>query len=308
MQNLSFHSAWVTSDGRVNASGATTAVFPWWSFTKTVVAIGALRLADEGRLDLDTTVRGWPYTLRQLLQHRAGVPDYGSLKAYHDAVARNDTPWSRERLLSAVGADRLSFLPGTGWAYSNVGYMFVREIIEQKTSLPLDAALEKLVLGPLGVRSVRLATAPSDFAEVFWQDLRSYDPRWVYHDCLVGTPVDAAVILDALFAGRILPPELLETMLQRHDLGGAIPGRPWTSCGYALGLMSTVVGDVGRAIGHTGGGPHSTNAVFHFPDLAAPVTVATFTHGEDAGAVEAEAVATALRITSIDSSKCPSPP
>lgn len=295
MQNRSLHSAWIEADGTVNSAGAASALFPWWSFTKTVTAVGALRLTAEARLDLDTAVLGKPYTLRQLLQHRAGVPDYGSLRAYRDAVARNDTPWSRERLLSAVGADRLSFQPGAGWAYSNVGYMFVREVIETATSLPLGAALEELVLRPLGVRSVRFATAISDFADVFWPDLGDYDPRWVYHGCLIGTPTDAAIVLDAVFRGRLLPPGLLASMLQRHELGGAVPGRPWTACGYGLGLMSGQMGKAGRAIGHTGGGPHSTNAVYHFPDLASPVTVATFAQGEDQGAAEGEALAIGLR-------------
>ncbi|MGO1080084.1 serine hydrolase domain-containing protein [Inquilinus sp. CA228] len=296
MQNRSVYSAWIISDGSVNSAGAASAVFPWWSFTKTVIAIGALRLVDQGRLDLDAVMPGKPYTLRQLLQHRAGVPDYYRLRAYQDAVARNDAAWSRDRLLSTVGADRLSFQPGAGWAYSNVGYMFVREIIEGATGLPLGAALEKLVFGPLGVRSVRLATAPLDFADVFWPDLRGYDPRWAYHGCLIGTPMDAAAVLNALFRGQILTSDSLGSMLQRHDLGGAVPGRPWTACGYGLGLMSGRMGVVGRAIGHTGGGPHSTNAVYHFPDLAVPVTVATFIHGEDQGAAEGEAVATALRL------------
>ena len=148
--------------------GQRSGLFPWWSFTKTVLAICALHLVDEGRLDLDASLPGKPYTLRHLLQHRAGLPDYGSLKSYHDAVARNDIPWSRNHLLEAVDADQLEFPPGTGWAYSNIGYMFIREAIEEATGLPSAAALRELVLEPLQASSARLATTPSDFREVFW--------------------------------------------------------------------------------------------------------------------------------------------
>jgi hypothetical protein len=63
-------------------------------------------------------------------------------------VARNETPWSRDYLLKAVGVDQLEFPPGTGWAYSNIGYMFVREAIEEATALPLSEALRELVLDP----------------------------------------------------------------------------------------------------------------------------------------------------------------
>src|SRR5206468_911675 len=102
---------------------AVEAIFPWWSFTKTVIAAAALRLVEQGQLNLDALRPGKPYTLHQLLNHRAGVPNYGRLAAYHQAVAGGEGAWSRERLLQAVDADRLDFQPGAGWSYSNVGYM-----------------------------------------------------------------------------------------------------------------------------------------------------------------------------------------
>lgn len=79
-------------------------------------------------------------------------------------------------------------------------------------------------------------------------------------------------------------------MLVLHPLGGAIEGRPWTECGYALGLMSGRCGVVGRSIGHSGGGPFSANAVYHFPDLDEQVTVASFTDGQNEGVAEFAAV------------------
>ena len=230
-----------------------------------MLAICALRLVEEGRLVLDSFRPHKPYTLRHLLQHRAGFPDYGSLKAYHDAVARNDIPWSREHLLKAADADRLDFSPGAGWAYSNVGYMFVREAIEEATGLTLAVALQELVLEPLQASSTRLAITPSDFREVFWSTIQTYDPRWVYHGCLIGTPMDAAKVLHGLCRGQILQSATLRTMMERHDLGGALPGRPWTACGYGLGLMSGRMGDSGWAIGHSGSGLFCANAVYHFP-------------------------------------------
>ena len=84
------HSVRVSADGRAEHSGRTEAIFPWWSFTKTVLAIAALRLAEERILALDAPFLGRPYTLRQLLQHRAGVPNYAALAAYHAAVARGE--------------------------------------------------------------------------------------------------------------------------------------------------------------------------------------------------------------------------
>jgi len=290
METSSFHSALIKIDGTVSVRGAATARFPWWSFTKTALAICALRLVEEGLVDLDALRPGKPFTLRQLLQHRAGVPEYGRLASYHEAVARQEPPWTRERLLEAVGADRLDFAPGTGWEYSNVGYLFVREMIEERTGLDLAAALRQFVIGPLELISVQLATRLSDFSDVYWPSRSGYDPGWVYHGCLTGTPLDAATMLHALFSGRILRPDSFQSMQEIHPVGDAIPGRPWTICGYGLGLMSGTMAEAGRAIGHSGAGPFCVNAVYHFPDASPPITVATFTDGSDEGRAEFEAV------------------
>ncbi|HYC68960.1 serine hydrolase domain-containing protein [Brevundimonas sp.] len=287
------HSAWITDQASGASAGAFTSLFPWWSFTKTVLAVAALRLVEAGELDLDVPRPGRAYTLRQLLAHRAGVPNYGGLPAYSEAVARNEDAWSRRQLLDAAGADRLLFQPGTGWAYSNIGYLFVREAIEEATGRPLAAALRDLVLDPLGLKSARLAVTRSDFRQVQWPAPGSYDPAWVYHGCLIGSAPDAAGLLHAVLGGALLesPSVLLE---RRTSLDTASRAGPWTECGYALGLMIGRMGEAGRAIGHSGAGPGGTAAVYHFPDLDRPVTVAAFTDDPDEGVAEAEALAVAV--------------
>ena len=88
---------------------------------------------------------------------------------------------------------------------------------------------------------------------------------------------------------------MLEQMLSRQPLGGVIAGRPWTDCGYALGLMSGTMEQCGRAIGHSGGGPFSVNAVYHFADRNMPVTVACFTDSSEERRAEFEAARLAKR-------------
>jgi CubicO group peptidase (beta-lactamase class C family) len=77
----------VSRDGTIvnECSGAT--IEPWWSFTKCVIVAAVLRLVQDGRLRLDDLLKAQPYCLRQLLQHRAGLSDYGVLPEYHAAVA-----------------------------------------------------------------------------------------------------------------------------------------------------------------------------------------------------------------------------
>src|SRR5206468_3375854 len=120
----------------------------------------------DGRLALDEPLAGRPYSLRQLLQHRAGVAEYGALPAYHDAVARGDDPWPIAEFIERTDAGRLRFVPGTRWSYSNIGYLFVRQLIEAACNEPLGAALRRLELGPLGIDGAHIVASPDDLAGV----------------------------------------------------------------------------------------------------------------------------------------------
>lgn len=71
-----FHSYCISASGEELGQGSESALFPYWSFTKTAIAICALKLSENGVLNLDTTLDGEPFTLRQLLAHTAGLPDY----------------------------------------------------------------------------------------------------------------------------------------------------------------------------------------------------------------------------------------
>ena len=283
---------------RISASDARQVqgaeIFPYWSFTKTVIAICALRMAQEGRIDLDRMLTGYDFSLRQLLGHTSGLPDYYSLPSYRKGVAANEEPWPAAQLWEAAMAQGRLFAPGKGWFYSNLGYMLARDQIEDVAQQSFSSLVKQMICDPLGLGSVELAVTRRDFDRIHWPSASGYHPSWVYHGCLTGTAVDAVKILHALFMGELLNAPTLSEMRIHHPLGGAIEGRPWTECGYALGLMSGRCGEAGRVIGHSGGGPFSVNAVYHFPDLPTPITVASFTDGKNEGVAEFAAVKAAL--------------
>ena len=99
---------------------ADRAVVPWWSFTKTALAAAALKLVALGFCRLDQRIGSYPFTLRQLLQHRAGVPNYGALTSYHAAVRRGEKPWAIGELLDRVAVQPIS-LPGRAGAIPTSG-------------------------------------------------------------------------------------------------------------------------------------------------------------------------------------------
>jgi CubicO group peptidase (beta-lactamase class C family) len=277
----------VVEDGQLLDTPGAGIVVPWWSFSKTVIAAAALRLVQDGALALDAPVEGRPYSLRQLLQHRSGLGDYGSLGAYHEAVARDDDPWPVSVLLERVGADRLCYPPGKGWEYSNVGYLVVRRLIEAAAGAPLRCALQGLVCDPLRVRDVQLASERRHLDRIEPGATGSYHPGWVYHGLLVGPLGQAAVLLDRLIRGALLTPDLLVAMQDVYELEGPVAGRPWRQPGYGLGLMIGTTTTGSRVLGHTGGGPGSVCAIYH--DLARARTVAAFATGEDPSGVESAA-------------------
>ena len=98
--------------------GADT-LFPYWSFTKTAIAIIAMRLSERGIIELDDTFPAQEFTFRQLLNHTSGMPDYVSLPSYQDDVAADEEPWFRNQMLAEVYELDTLFAPGEGWAYSN---------------------------------------------------------------------------------------------------------------------------------------------------------------------------------------------
>lgn len=256
-------------------------VVPWWSFTKTALATAVLTLVRDGRLALDAQLRGRPYALRQLLQHRAGLAEYGALAAYHEAVARGDAAWPAVVLLEKTDADRLRTKPGENFAYSNIGYLLVRRLIEETTGDALDVALRQRVLDPLGIPGVRLLHGRAH-GIVGIRD--GYDAGWVYHGLLAGPLRSAVLLLHRLRHGDLLPRDLLAQMSAGLAVSGTGPARPWTQPAYGLGLMC---GDSshGRVAGHTGGGPDSIIAIYDGARSAG-----TFALGNDVGPVETAAI------------------
>lgn len=279
--------AWaVVESGVVTESRDAGLPVPWWSLTKTVLAAGALVLVRDGLVPLDEPLPEKPYTLRHLLQHRAGVANYGGLAPYHEAVSRNDEPWPVPTLLARTEADRLRYRPGEGWDYSNIGYLFVRQMIETVTGSDLDAALRRLVLKPLGIEKARIAWTRMDLDDVAMGEAREYHPAWVYHGLMVGPVEEAALLLDRILQGGLLPSDLMGEMLTVFALGGPVPGRPWIAPGYGLGLMCGETSYGFRVAGHTGGGPGSTIAVYR-KTIAGPArTAAFFRAGEDQAPTE----------------------
>jgi CubicO group peptidase (beta-lactamase class C family) len=260
---------------------------PWWSFTKTVLAATALSLVHDGLIGLDDPILDQPFTLRQLLRHEAGLADYGELAEYHAAVTNSESAWSVDEMMQRLDGTRLRYPPGTGWHYSNVGYLLIGRLIERLTDLMLDDAVSQRVLTPLDLPNVRFAKTREDLQTARLGSFSNYDPAWVYHGLLIGPIWQAAVFLDRLLRGDLLSTTLLLEMQTARTLGGPIPGRPWITPGYGLGVMQGSIEGGHSLCGHTGCGPGSAIAVYRICDGDSSACCAAFEAGTSEGAVEA---------------------
>lgn len=278
------------SNGQVQTPEQLELRVPWWSFTKTVLAATALSLVRDGLTTLDEPVTDQPFTLRQLLRHEAGLADYGELAEYHAAVRNDESAWSPDEMMQRLDAARLRYSPGTGWRYSNVGYLLIGRLIERLTDLTLEEAVLQRAISPLGLSNVSFAKTRADLQTTHLGSTLNYDPAWVYHGLLTGPVSQAALFLDRLLSTDLLSSNLRQAMQAARTLGGPIPGRPWITPGYGLGVMQGTIGGGHSLCGHTGCGPGSVIAVYRVREGDASACCAVFERGASEGAVEANVV------------------
>ena len=257
---------------------------PWWSFGKTLTAAAVLTMVRDGHARLDEPLPGAAYTLRQLLQHRAGLRDYGSWPAYANAVTEGREAWSVDELLTRSETEPGPCPPIGAWHYSNLGYLRLRKWLERTADDDFARIVAQRVLQPAGATDTRLVEHGTVRAAPV------YDPRWVYPGLWVGPLDDARRVLRWALSGDALPAALGTAMQAAFAVGGPMPGRPWTVPGYGLGLMCGTmrVGERERRVaGHSGAGPGSVIAVYLDPDDGC--CAAAWREGGDEGAVETAA-------------------
>ncbi len=272
-----------------------------YSLTKTFIGVLFCRLADRGELSLDDPLSAFvddprlpDVSLRQVLDHTAGIPDYGDA-AYAAAVReRPGAPWSDEELLAHALAR-----PGREeWTYSNAGYLLLRRVLDDSQPGGFAGALERELTGPLGLTQTTLALELDDLHGLEpglsrqvgpgTQDVRGrYHPRWVGHRTAISTAADLRVFWTALASGELLG-HSLDDLLRFVPVGVEAHGfgRP----SYGLGVMADPDWPGGTIIGHGGGGPGYGAAAFAV--VGPEPAVAVVLKGEDGdGSAEAEALA-----------------
>jgi CubicO group peptidase (beta-lactamase class C family) len=152
--------------------------YNWASITKTMTAIAILQLRDRGMLSLDDpAVRYVPelrlvhdaygsiddITIRHLLTHSAGFrnptwPWDCDDSSNCDWQPFEPTKWSQ--VAAMLPYTHVAFEPGSRWSYSNLGYVFLGQIIERLTGDDFEIYIDKNILKPLGMTQSYFDRAP----------------------------------------------------------------------------------------------------------------------------------------------------
>ena len=132
------------------------------SVTKTFVATVVLQLAGEHRVDLDAPVEhylpglirgngndGRHISIRHLLQHTSGLPDYLDDSLIQQVIADPLAHRDSYLLVQAALRHPSLFTPGERFSYSNTNYLVAALLIEKVTGRPYGEEIERRILRPL---------------------------------------------------------------------------------------------------------------------------------------------------------------
>lgn len=207
------------------------------SNTKAFVAAVALQLVAEQRVDLDSPIDrylpgvvtgpggdGQLITVRNLLQHTSGIPDYLD-QVDLDSVAGMQSYRPASELIRAALDRPSEFQPGTRWGYSNTNYLIIGSMIERVTGLPVGVEVTRRIILPLGLQNtywplypleqVVRGPHPRNYLVNGNQrvDVTDIDPNWGLADgAMVATERDLNRFFMALVSGRVVPPAQLDQM------------------------------------------------------------------------------------------------
>lgn len=176
--------AGVAKDGRLLAARATglanmelkvpmrpDMAFDIGSTSKQFTALSAAILARRGKLDLDADIRTYlpdmhafdpPIRVRHLIAHSSGLPDvYEPLTWQYGDPDGNNYP-SDLTLKMARGIRKLEAEPGSTYAYSNLGYLLLAEIVEKVSGQALRAFADENIFRPMGMANTAFKDDPRE--------------------------------------------------------------------------------------------------------------------------------------------------
>jgi CubicO group peptidase (beta-lactamase class C family) len=195
------------ADVEHHVPAADSTIYQSGSVGKQFTAALIVRLADEGRLRLDDPIARWlpegppswrRITVRRLLTHTSGIPDYA------DSTLDYRRDYTEDDLVRLAASLPPLFEPGDRWSYSNTGYVLLGAIIHRLTGTFYGDLLRSQVFEPLGMRTARIiserAIVPNRADGYRLVDGRLEHQEWVAP--MLNTTADGSLYLTVLDLAR----------------------------------------------------------------------------------------------------------
>ncbi|HSR41211.1 MAG TPA: serine hydrolase domain-containing protein [Longimicrobiales bacterium] len=301
-------------------------IYHWASITKTFTAVAIMQLRDRGLVALDDPVVDYvpelrgvhnPFgpmeavTLRHLLSHSAGFRGptwpWAGTEPWHP---HEPTEWSQ--LVAMIPYTEVLFEPGSRYAYSNPGIVFLGRVLEAVTGDVYEAYVDKNVFRPLGMRRAYFDVTPWHLLEHRSNNYRVVDGEPVADGLDFNTgitvsngglnaPLDDMARWIAFLAGTPLPDQDAHAVLSRSSLEEmwreVVPVGE-TELGHeGMGLSFFLYRkDGNRVIGHTGSQKSFISFLYVDPATGAGALAAFNTNGGDETGPDSRAILNALRV------------
>jgi CubicO group peptidase (beta-lactamase class C family) len=261
------------------------------SVAKQFTAAAVLLLARDGKLSLDDPARKYlpelpsaaaAVTIRQMLNHTAGLRDWGYLTAMA-GIPRDRYGATLDTVLDILSRQRaLDFTPGTRWSYSNSGYTLAAILVSRVSGMPFPEFTKQRIFDPLAMTNTSFR---DDWTRIVKRRADGYVQRGnvfarqmsienVYGNGGLITTVDDLLKWNRNFDRPIVGDATFVDALQeraRFTDGGTHE--------YALGLYVDTYQGV-REVDHSGGGLGYAGHLGRYPDQQ--VSVAVMCNLEDA--------------------------
>jgi CubicO group peptidase (beta-lactamase class C family) len=253
-----------------NTPNDPTTKFRIGSITKQFTATAILQLQEAGKLSVDDPASkfypdmpaAWSgVTIKHLLTHTSGIPDYTHVPNFFDHESMRDR--APEEIIKLTADKPLDFMPGSQYAYDNSGYILLGIIVEKVSGEKYAAYLQRHIFAPLGMRSTgydvneavlakRAAGYSGDSGKI--EHTRYLSMTEPFSAGGLYSTVDDLLTWDrALTAGKVLKPVSMRAM--------------FTDYGYRYGFGWTIDTLAGhRRISHDGGINGFSSQFDRYPD------------------------------------------
>jgi len=271
--------------GSANAfGGALDASTPFrvGSISKPLIATMVMQMVDEGSVSLDhalatylpDTPVGADVTIRSLLSHTSGLPNYTERPGFFtDVLAEPERTYASEEVLAYVAEVPTD---ATGqFSYSNTNYILLGQLIEYVDGSSLNDSLQNRVADPLGLDVMSFVggavTDPENLAGGWSQGISvggtaAYESisssAWAA-GALVATAEELQIFITALFNGELISAAALEKMTDTE------------ANGYGFGILATELGAGNPGFAHNGAIPGYSSMMGISPESGDVIVILT---------------------------------